>query len=134
MHDNPEESRAMACEWLEIGIVADPETLIAARVSIQHGGKYPLPSIQLGTLIGDDRRFSPYIHPPVAWTDGKGTLKAAERLVVIPKSLQAQINELLKPHLIERRPEAIKDLLNYTIVQTPEGHGVITKMGCLSCS
>lgn len=124
----------MACEWLEIGIVADPETLIAARVSIQHGGKYPLPSVQLGTLIGDDRRFSPYVHPTVSWAEGKGTLTHGETLVKIPERLQAQINDLLRPHLIERRPEAIKDLLNYWLVETPEGKGVVTRMGCLSCS
>ena len=111
---------------------------MAARVSIQHGGKHPLTSIQLGTLIGDDRRFSPYLHPTVNWTDdGKGTLEAVEKLVSIPKRLQAQINELIRPHLIERRPEAVKELLNYTLVETKLEHGLvtkITKMGCLSCS
>jgi len=124
----------MACEWLEIGIVADPETLMAARVSIQHGGKYPLPSIQLGTLIGDDRRFSPFLHPSVTWTEGKGMIM---KLGVLPEALLKQINELLRPHLIERRTEAIKELLNYKLVETPEGRGQVTRMtsmGCLSCS
>jgi hypothetical protein len=120
--------------WLEIGIVADDASSVAARVCIQHGAKYPLPSIQLGTLIGDDRRFSPFVHPVVTWENGKGTVTGVEKLGAIPPGLQRQITELLRPHLVERRVDAIRELLNYTLVETKAGASVVTSMNCLSCS
>lgn len=120
--------------WLEIGIVADEESGMAARVCIQHGQKYPLPSIQLGTLIGDDRTFSPFLHPSVIWENDRGAVSDIESLGTIPKGLQEQIAMLLRPHLVERREEAVSELLNYTLVEKQAGRNVVTSMNCLSCS
>jgi hypothetical protein len=131
---HPEDTRQSECAWLEIGIVADEKTSVAARVCIQHGAKYPLPAIQLGMLIGDDRRFSPFLHPSVSWAEGKGTVMGLGREEAIPEGLVKQINELLRPHLVERRTEAIRQLLNYTLDEAPAGQSVVTRMSCLSCS
>jgi hypothetical protein len=120
--------------WLEIGIVADDESGMAARVCIQHGGRYPLPSVQLGTLIGHDRVFSPHLHPTVTWEEGKGTVTSVDTLGEIPPALQRQVEDLLRPHLVERPEDAVDELLNYWLVETEAGRSVITSMGCLSCS
>ena len=120
--------------WLEIGIVADEESGMAARVCIQHGRKYPLPSVQLGSLIGEDRTFSPFLHPRVVWEEGRCMVTDTENLGTIPKGLQEQIAMLLRPHLVERREEAVRDLLNYTLIETQAGRNIVTSMNCLSCS
>jgi hypothetical protein len=118
--------------WVELGVVTDKDSWAAARVSIQFGGKYPLPSIQFGTLLPGGR-FSPHIHPKVVWEGGKGNLDPQANWT-IPDSLRHQIAELLRPHLVEGRADAVQDLLNYKLVESKRGSAIVSTASCLKCS
>src|SRR5947208_17040273 len=75
-------------KWIELGLAIDEESGIAAQVSIQRGPR-SLPGIQLGTLLGSERRFSPYVHPNLHWENGRGNI--SQDGLSIPKGLMEQI-------------------------------------------
>jgi len=118
--------------WVELGIVSDTDSWAAARVSIQFGQKHPLPSVQFGTLLPGGR-FSPHVHPRVVWESGKGELDP-QSTWTIPDALRKQIADLLRPHLVEQREDAVKDLLNYKIIESKRGSAIVSTASCLRCS
>lgn len=124
----------MSPEWNEIGIVVDEESGIAALVGLSSGGGKPLPSVQLGRIIGPERRFSPYLHPAVDWKDGKGSISEPETIGRIPAGLQEKIARLLQPHLVERPNDGLDKLLGHDVVDFGRKVHGETILGCLSCS
>lgn len=121
-------------EWTEIGIVVDEDSGIAALVGISGGGGKPLPSVQLGRIIGPERRFSPYLHPAVNWKDGKGSIANPDLIGRIPSGLQERITRMLAPHLVERPGRGLDELLGHEIVDIGRKIHGETMLGCLSCS
>ena len=120
-------------QWTEIGIVVNENTGIAA-VGVSSGCGKPLPSVQLGRVIGPERRFSPYLHPAVDWKDGKGKISNRKLIGQMPKGLQDKIAQFLAPHLVERPGQGIDELLGHEIVDVGRKVQGETVLDCLSCS
>lgn len=117
-------------DWTDLGIVVDEETGIAALVGISVGPGRPMPSVQLGRIIGPERKFSPYLHPETEWENGKGRLSSVEMVGSIPNALQNKINDLLEPHLTEHSGVRIKE----DDIELGRGGQGEAFLGCLSCS
>ncbi len=119
--------------WIEIGLATVEDSTIAAQISIQPGKPYPLPSIQYGTLLGKEKKFSPFLHPAVVWTDNKGEVHDFEDIIKIPSSLKKRITEMLNPHLVTDS-HAAKDLGAFELIKEIKTGRNVAFLGCLKCS
>jgi hypothetical protein len=119
--------------WKEIGIAVDEASGIAALVSIHETETHPIPAIQLGTLIGPEKKFSPHLHPHVSWHGKHGSVEPGH-IAEIPQALRHKISEMLKTHLEKRSSEPLSDLLRFELVSGEKGPAAGGVLRCLSCS
>lgn len=121
-------------DWRELGIVVDEDTGMAALVGVSLGGGKPLPSVQIGRVIGPERRFSPFLHPAVDWIGGKGAIRDPRQLGIPSTALQDKIVSLLSPFLVERPGKGLDELFGQEVVDLQRPSGGEARLGCLSCS
>jgi hypothetical protein len=120
-------------KWNELGIVVDDENGVAALVGISVGDSRPMPSVQLGRIIGPERRFSPFLHPVVDWKGGAGSIASPELIGSVTPELQRKIADFLAPHLIER-PDLESAVSTHEIIDINKQVRGETVLRCLSCS